>query len=646
MIPDTDKVYYWAKIAMSALVVFALLIFACEKIDHVRIIKIQSGTVSNTSYTSSSVEGKVIDIGSNGIENHGHCWSTADNPTTSQFKTELGSKETPGTFQSNLEDLTANTKYYVRAYALDKNGKEYYGDLISFTTQASAKPTVTTSQPKVIDNHTAECGGNITDNGGSQVTVCGLCWDIVPSPTTDNEYTVIDTVRIDTFTDTLTGLTENTQYYVRAYATNSAGTSYGETVSFTIIPANIEWEKSFGGSDAEFSRSIIQTSDGGYVVAGYSYSNDGDVTGNHGSADYWIIKLDQNRTVEWKKSYGGTNEDFATSIIQTSDGGYLVGGYVYSNDGNVSGNHGARDYWIVKLDEMGVIDWQKCFGGTASEFLQSIAQTSDGGYILAGSTFSNDGDVTGYNGQGDYWIVKLNQSGVMEWQKCLGGNDEDNAYSIVQTSDGGYAVAGLSRSTDLGTTANHGGRDYLIIKLNQSGVMEWQKCYGGSDDDYAQSIIQTSDGGYVIAGNTYSNDGDVSGYNGNRDYWIVKLNHSGLISWIKCFGGTDLDHAYSIIESSEGGYVIAGSTRSGDGDVIGNHNPGEVDIWVIMLDQNGTAEWKMCFGGSNGDDGNSIIQNSDGNYVISGSSLSNDGDVSVNHGDGDYWIISLQSNLK
>ena len=213
--------------------------------------------------------------------------------------------------------------------------------------------------------------------------------------------------------------------------------------------------------------------------------------------------------VPWRK------QDESHSIQQTADGGYVVAGYANSNDGDVSGNHGDFDYWIVKLDQSGNLVWQKCLGGSNKEEAWSIRQTADGGYVVAGRTYSNDGDVRGNHGDGDYWVVKLDASGNLVWQKCLGGSNNDEARSIQQTADGGYVVAGHTNSNDGDVRGNHGDDDYWVVKLDASGNLVWQKCLGGSKDEYAQSVQQTADGGYVVAGYTYSNDGDVSGNHGD-----------------------------------------------------------------------------------------------------------------------------------
>src|SRR5258706_503563 len=292
----------------------------------------------------------------------------------------------------------------------------------------------------------------------------------------------------------------------------------------------IQWEKCLGGTDEDNATSLQQTADGGYIVAGSTTSNDGDVTSNHGGKDYWLVKLDVSGNIQWQKCFGGTNNDEAQAVQQTSDGGYVIAGFTNSNDGDVTGNHGSIDCWIVKLDGSGNIQWQKCFGGTGWDVAYSVQQTIDGGYIVAGSTSSNDGDVTGnhYAGIGDYWIVKLDGSGNIQWQKCLGGTDWDVAYSVQQTIDGGYIVAGSTLSNNGNVVGNHDTtgsyNDYWIVKLNSAGNLQWQKCLGGTGYEEAYYIRQTADEGFIIAGYAEYTDGDVTGSHGNVDFWVVKLS--------------------------------------------------------------------------------------------------------------------------
>src|SRR5690606_4513312 len=367
----------------------------------------------------------------------------------------------------------------------------------------------------------------------------------------------------------------------------------------------IAWQKSLGGSNGDSSKSIKQTVDGGYIVAGSSGSNDGDVTGNHGGSDFWITKINSGGTIEWQKSLGGSSDEQAHSVQQTADNGYVVAGLSVSSDGDVGGNQGNYDFWIVKLSPSGSIQWQNSLGGSESDTAYDIKQTSDGGYLILGNSSSMDGDVTGNHGFADYWLVKLNANGMLEYQNSFGGSGFDLAREIQLTNDGGHILVGNSASNDGDVTGNHGSGDYWVVKISQTGSLVWQKSFGGSDGDYANSIKQTEDGGYIIAGTSYSNDGDVTESYGNGDYWIIKISETGNIEWQKSFGGSGEDIANEI-QVVAGGYIVIGGTESTDGDVSGNH--GNVDYWIIKLSESGDLQWQKALGGSAFDEGWSIEQ--------------------------------------
>ena len=270
-------------------------------------------------------------------------------------------------------------------------------------------------------------------------------------------------------------------------------------------------------------------------MAGSTASTDGDVTGSHGgygdsAFDAWVVKLNATGGLVWQKCLGGSDRDGANAVQQTADGGYIVAGITVSTDGDVTGNHGSSDAWVMKLNATGDPVWQRCLGGTSYDEANAVQQTADGGYIVAGETRSADGDVTGnHGGYGDFWVVKLDATGSIVWQKCLGGSGEDIAHAIQQTADGGYLVAGSTQSTNGDVSGVHGGYGYTpvdvwVVKLDATGGLVWQKCLGGSSSDWAFAARQTADGGYIIAGETYSTDGDVTGFHGDYvDVWVVKL---------------------------------------------------------------------------------------------------------------------------
>ena len=427
-----------------------------------------------------------------------------------------------------------------------------------------------------------------------------------------------------------------------------------------IIINSPSLEKLYGGSHYDYVRNIQQTTDGGYIVAGSSFSSaNGDVTGtNHGNSDYWIIKLNVSGNIVWNKLVGGTGHDDAYDIQQTTDGGYIVAGYSTSSaSGDVTGtNHGATDFWVVKLDALGNIVWNKLLGGTWNEETYDVQQTTDGGYIVAGYSYSSaSGDVTGTNhgpfGSGDYWIVKLNASGNIVWNKLLGGSGHDVAYGIRQTTDGGYIIAGHSNSSNSGdvTGSNHGGVDYWILKLDASGNIVWNKLLGGNVTDVGTDVQQTTDGGYIVAGYSHSSaNGDVTGSNhGLEDYWIIKLDGLGNIVWNKLLGGTVAEIPSAIQQTTDGGYIIAGSSSSStSGDVTGTTNGGD-DYWIVKLDGSGSIVWNKLLGGIGIENATAIHQTTGGGYIVAGISnhSSASGDVTgTSHGNNDYWIIKLDGS--
>ncbi|MGZ3751180.1 MAG: T9SS type A sorting domain-containing protein [Bacteroidia bacterium] len=408
----------------------------------------------------------------------------------------------------------------------------------------------------------------------------------------------------------------------------------------------IQWQKSYGGTVGDLAQSVQQTFDGGYIVAGITTSTNGDVSGNFGNDDFWVVKLSNTGAIQWQKCLGGTNADDGYSVQQTSDSGYVVAGVATSTNGNVTGNQGSDDFWIVKLSSSGNIQWQKTAGGTGADDALFVQQTSDGGYIITGDTQSNNGDVSGNHGSDDVWVVKLSSGGAIQWTKCFGGTSLDSGSSIQQTSDGGYILVGSTMSNNGDVSGNHGNYDAWLVKLNNAGTLQWQKCLGGTAEDIGYSVQQTVDTGYVITGFTMSNNGDVSGnHSAQPDYWVVKLSNSGIIQWQKCLGGTGDDKAYSIRQTADSGYVVTGYTKSIDGDVSGNHAVGFEDYWVVKLSGSGTIQWQKCLGGTNDDWARSIKQTADGGYVIAGWSKSNDGDVTGNHGNNDFWVVKLSPSV-
>ncbi len=405
----------------------------------------------------------------------------------------------------------------------------------------------------------------------------------------------------------------------------------------------IQWQKCFGGAGNEYAYSIQQTADGGYIIAGGGSQSTGDITGNHGSIDFWIVKLNNVGVIVWQKSLGGTGVEEAEFIQETADG-FIIAGKSNSNNGDVTGNHGSNDYWVVKLDNSGVIVWQKSFGGSASDVAYSVQQTNDDGYIVFGTSSSIDGDITGGHSGFDCWAIKLDSLGQIVWQKSFGGSGNDYGYNIRQTIDGGFVFAGASGSVDGDVTvSNHGGIDFWIVKLNNLGTIAWQKSLGGTGNEYAFSIEQTSDGGYIVGGASESSDGDLTVNNGNQDYWVVKLDSLGTIVWQRSLGGAGNEYSSSNVKQTiDGGYILSVTSESINGDITDNH--GLNDYWIVKLNNIGAIEWQKTLGGSADDNVYSIEQTTDGGYIVAGGSGSTDGDItSGNNGTFDYWIVKLNS---
>ncbi len=322
-----------------------------------------------------------------------------------------------------------------------------------------------------------------------------------------------------------------------------------------------------------------------------------------GGSDGWVVKLTSNHQIQWGTVIGGSNWDDILSIIQTDDGGYAVAGYTASNDGCVTGHLGGdsvseEDAWITKLNDSGKVEWSKCYGNLGECWAESIVQTPDHGYCFAGYTSIDGGEVTGYHGGlEDAWVVKIDSIGNFEWGKCLGGDSTDWASSIVLTNDSGFFITGGTQSNDGDVSGNHGDLDAWAVKLTASGDIQWQRCLGGSFTDKGWYGRQTSDGGYVVACMSMSDDGDVTGQHGAGDAWIVKLDPAGNIVWQKCVGGSKLDAAFNIIQLTNGDFAFIGQTGSNDGDILLDH--GNEDMLVAVL-SNSSSVANPAPSGSNG----------------------------------------------
>jgi hypothetical protein len=314
----------------------------------------------------------------------------------------------------------------------------------------------------------------------------------------------------------------------------------------------LEWSKTFGNLGDDFGESVQQTSDGGYIIAGFTESY------GAGGEDVWLIKTDPSGNKVWDKTFGGTSDDAGWSVQQTSDSGYIITGSTSSYGA------GARDAWLIKTDSNGNKVWDKTFGGTSFDDGESVQQTLDGGYIIAGYTSSYGA------GEGDAWLIKTDSNGDKVWDKTFGGTSFDDGESVRQTSDGGYIIAGYTQSYGAG------GEDVWLIRTDSNGDKVWDKTFGGTSEDAGWSVQQTSEGGYVIAGSTNSYGA------GEWDAWLMKTDSDGNRVWDKTFGGTSDDDGISVQQTSDGGYVIAGATVS--------YGAGGEDVWLMKLGPEGRVQ--------------------------------------------------------
>lgn len=408
----------------------------------------------------------------------------------------------------------------------------------------------------------------------------------------------------------------------------------------------LNWALRFGGSAVDIPYAIKFTADGGTVAAGYTDSKDGQVSphANREYWDLWVVKLNVCGAIEWELSLGGTGYESARDIEQTADGGYIVLGETNSTDGGVAAGYGGtKDIWLIRLSATGTVQWQKRYGGSGLDIGNHISITSTGDYLIAASTSSNDGDITGNHGTGGYTdglIMKISATGNVIYSKCFGGSKNEELMKIVIIGGRTYA-AGYANSVDGDIPPNQKNYDAWLLALDTDGNKIFSKIYGGSQNDVAYSITAGTGGSLTLAGYTTSNDGDVSGAKGSQDYWVFNVTPAGVLNWQSVLGGSEADYCNAVITDADGGYIAAGISYSADGDI--DDARGEGDYWVVKLSATGTIAWKKNFGGSENDHLRSIIYKPLlEEYYLSGDSESGDGEFANAFGDVDFGIIKLK----
>ena len=366
-------------------------------------------------------------------------------------------------------------------------------------------------------------------------------------------------------------------------------------ISIDLNAQNI-FQKTFGGIGADYGYSVTQTTDGGYIVSGFT--SIGSFAG-----DIYLIKTDSLGDTLWTRTFGGTGSEGGISVQQTTDGGYIIAGYTNSFVTNMQ-------VYVIKTDGNGDSLWTKTIGGVNLDSGNSIQQTIDGGYIISGTTNSSGG------GNMDVYLIKINPSGNAIWAKSYGVGNIEYGYSAEQTTDSGYIIVGGNNTF----TTDY---DIYLIKTDVNGDTIWTKTFGGIGGDWGYSIRQTTDGGYIIAGWTVSFGAGVA------DVYLIKTDANGDSLWTKTFGGIDSEQGYSIQQTTDGGYVITGSTNS--------FGAGSLDVYLIKTDPNGNLHWAKTFGGTDEDYGYGVHQTADGGYIITGYTYS------FGSGNKDVYLIKTDS---
>jgi hypothetical protein len=424
--------------------------------------------------------------------------------------------------------------------------------------------------------------------------------------------------------------------------------SFGQNMEIT-------WQSCFGGSEKDIARDIIEIP-GGYFILGSTKSDDGDISINKGLSDGWLIRTDSAGNILWEKTYGGSSGDGFRRIFPDNTGNYIMVGGSGSSDGDISYNPypGSESFWIVKIDIEGEIIWDKIVGGSYGDKIWNASPTLDGGVVAIGETISDDGHVSVFYGGNDTWMVKLSADGEVEWDYTIGTSWFDIGQAIIQTSDGGY-LAGSNSIILQGAVGNitcippsYGYVTGVLTKFDADMNVQWQRCYGGNNHDAISGILELDDG-YVFVGRTESTN--MPGHKGDYDVWVVRIDFDGNIEWQKVFGGSSYEAGNKIYTTDDNGFIVVGNTYSNNGDVWGNHSISEhyPDIWMFKINGDGILQWQQCFGGVGREEiYKGVVRKSDNNFVISGTtSYGPSYDVGCmpyggNSGlDNDFWVFEI-----
>lgn len=401
-------------------------------------------------------------------------------------------------------------------------------------------------------------------------------------------------------------------------------------------PLQVLFSKSIG-SNRDFCKKVATFADGSFVMVGKSESSS--QMPGHGRFDGWVVKFDAQGNVLWQKVFGGSLDDELDAVVVLDDGGMLAVGGTESNDGDVTGNHGQQDIWLVRLGPAGNLLWQKTIGGTGYEVASGVVHLPDGSFVVSGHGNSSDGDFTTNHGTADFKLVKVDADGKLLWQHSLGGTQSEFAYSLATTPDGGFVLAGGTFSSDGDVTGSRSTQDMWIVRTDNAGTIVWSRTVGGSDEDFATAVVAGSDGTIAVTGEVFSSE--ITGKKKlDNDFLVIKMDASGTLLWQNSFGGSYGEIPHDMISGTNGSYLVLGSTTSSDGNVYGNH--GGFDGWLIKVDgTTGSLAWQQALGGSHDEDLWGLAMTPDHDLVLVGSSDSTDGDLALNKTQTGGWVLKV-----
>jgi hypothetical protein len=370
------------------------------------------------------------------------------------------------------------------------------------------------------------------------------------------------------------------------------------TTPYVNASPSTTWSKTYGGPSGDKAYAMVKTQDGGYALLGTTNSF------GSGIISAWLVKTDADGILQWNQTFSGQEEGIADSLIQTSDGGYALAGYSYAINGS------GINAWLVKTDSNGNLSWNQTYAQLGTSIAYGLIQTSDGSFAIAGAS-----NTIG-NGENEAFLAKTSANGTLQWYNSYGGPKNDGVYSVVQTSDGGYALGGDTESFGLNQSS------FWLIKTDSLGAEQWNQTYSGSNSYISSSMTKTADGGYALIGTSQTSSGDV--------FLLIKTDSSGAKVWMQTYSGIVSSDALSGIQTTDAGYALVGVTNSS--------NPIYAKAWLIKTDSLGIAQWNQTYGGSAQNVLGSIAQLSDGGYVLAGYTNS------TGAGAEDFWLVKTDAS--